>query len=369
MPELWPFRPVPASTETLAWETNVIKTPTSERRISIRPARQAITYSYLLRDEENAEAEWLVRNYPRGDWWVPLWFEASPAQSFTTSQTVLTVDTNAHYFAGDSLVIWESCTETTIREIASVAEGEVTLTAAVGSDIAKAIVMPLRTAWMEGGLRQSRIRERGITDVAVTFQVRDVSPAGESPWPQYLSLDLVTKCGTVEPLAAAIAPVFNIIDNGSGPVALEPQDEFIASRHSMSWRLQSNLWERRQWLHFIRGRDRAFWLADWQKDFTLVNPISAAGTTITVRKITPVAADLIGKHILIDDGTKTTRQITNAVNSGANQVLTIAAVGRDIAAAKISLLRKVRFDSDVLELAHQHGFYTAVRIPLVEVPE
>jgi hypothetical protein len=137
----------------------------------------------------------------------------------------------------------------------------------------------------------------------------------------------------------------------------------------MSWRLQDNLWERRQWLHFIRGRDRAFWLADWQKDFTLVNPISAAGTTITVRKITPVAADLIGKHILIDDGTKTARAITNAVNSGSNQVLTIAAVGRDIASAKISLLRKVRFDSDVLELAHQHGFYTAVRIPLVEVPE
>jgi hypothetical protein len=369
MPELWPFRPVPSSTEALAWETEVLKTPTSERRISIRAARQSISYSYLLRDKENAEAEWLVRAYPLGEWWVPLWFEASPAAAYTSAQTVLAVNTDAHYFAGDSLVIWESCDQATVCEIASVASGAVTLTAPIGRNYPKAVVMPVRTAWMDGGLRQSRIRERGITDVAVTFQVKDNGPAGESPWPQYLSLDLVTKCGTVEALAAAVAPVFTTVDNGSGPVALEPKDEFIASRHTMSWRLQSNLWQRRKWLHFIRGRDRAFWLADWQKDFTLVNPITAAGTTITVRKIAPVAADLIGRHILIDDGTKTPRQITNAVTSGSNQVLTIAAVGRDIASAKISLLRKVRFDSDVLELAHQHGFYTAVRIPLVEVPE
>lgn len=371
MPVLWPYRPVPSSTETLSWETDVMKTPETERRVSIRPARQSITYSYLFRDQESAEAEWLVRTYPRGDWFVPLWFEASPAIAIANTDTVLTVPTNAHYYAGDSLVIWASCDQTTVREIASVGSGTVTLTAAVGTTYAKAIVMPLRTAWMEGGLRQSRIRERGITDTAVTFNVRDNSPAGATPWDQYLSLDLVTKCGVVEPLAASVAPVFNIIDNGSGPVALEPQDDFIASRHTMSWRLKDNLWERRQWLHYIRGRDRAFWLADWQKDFSLVSPITAAATTITVRKIAPVAADLIGKHILINDGVRTVRTITNAVNSGSNHVLTIAAVGRAIApsAAKITLLRKVRFDSDVIELAHQHGFYTATRIPLVEVPE
>ncbi len=371
MPELWPFRPVPASTETLSWETDVIKTPSTERRISLRPARQSISYSYLLRDAENAQAEWLVRAYPLGDWWVPLWFESSPAQAIAAAQTVIPAPTDAHYYAGDSLVIWASCDDASVHEIASVGDGTVTLAAPVGQDYAKAIVMPARTAWIESGVAQSRIRERGLSDVSVTFQVRDTSPDGATPWTQYLGLDLVTRCGTVEPLAASVIPVFNAIDNGSGPVELEVQDEFIASRHTMSWRLKANLWERRQWLHFIRGRDRAFWLADWQKDFALVNPITAAGTTITVRKIVPVAASLIGRSILIDDGVRTARAITNAIDSGANQVLTIAAVGRNIAVAdaRVSLLRKVRFDSDVLELGHQHGFYTSVRIPLVEVPE
>lgn len=370
MPVLWPFRPVPASTETLAWETQVIKTPASERRISLRPARQAFNYSYLLRDAENAEAEWLVRTYPLGDWWVPLWFEASAAQAVDTAQTVFAVSTDAHYFAGGSLVVWASCDAATVCEIDSVAPGSVTLTAPVGTTYAKAVIMPVRTCWMDGGLRQSRIRERGLTDVAVTFQCRDVDAPEATPWAQYLDLDLVTKCGTVEPLAAAVAPVFNTIDNGQGPVALEPQDEFIASRHTMSWRLQSNLWERREWLNYIRGRDRAFWLVDWQRDFILINPISAAAVTVTVKNLAPVAADLVGRSILFDDGTKTPRIITGASDSGANQVLTIAAIGRDIpTTAKVGLLRKVRLDSDVIELAHQHGFYTATRLPLVEVPE
>jgi hypothetical protein len=369
MPVLWPFRPVPESTETLSWETQVIKTPQTERRISLRPARQAFNYSYLLRDLENARAEWLVRKHPMDDWWVPLWFEASPAQAVGASQTIFNISTDAHYFAGGSLVIWSSCDKASVHEIYSVGVGEVVLAAPVGVAHAKAIIMPVRTCWMEGGLRQSRIQERGLTDVAITFQCRDTDAPEETPWTQYLNLDLVTKCGTVEPLAASVAPVFNTIDNGQGPVALEPQDEFIASRHTMSWRMKSNLWTRRKWLNYIRGRDRAFWLADWQKDFVLVGTISAVAVSMTVKKIAPVASDLAGRHLLIDDGEKTPRLILGASDSGANQILTISPLGRIITSARIGLLRKVRFDSDTVELAHSHGFYTATRIPLVEVPE
>jgi hypothetical protein len=369
VPTLWPFRPVPASTEALSWETDIMATPASERRVSLRAARQTVSYSYILSDHETAEAEWLVRENPLGEWFVPLWFEATPAQPIAAADTVLAVDTEAHYFAGGSLVVWAGCDAATVCEIASVGSGTVTVTSPVGNTYAKAIIMPLRTAWLDGGLRVSRIRERGLSDVAVTFQVTDDDAPAATPYAQYLGLDLVLKCGVVEPLAGSLVPVFDTVDNGSGPVSLEPRNEYIASRHSMSWRLKANLWERRRWMHHIRGRDRAFWLADWQKDLTLAAPITSEGATITVRKIAPVAASLIGRHLLVDDGTKTAREITNAVTSGTNQVLTVTPIGRNISAARIGLLRKVRFDADVIELAHQHWFYTAARIPLVEVPE
>jgi hypothetical protein len=369
MSVLWPFRPTPSSLETLSWETQVIKTPSTERRISLRAGRQAISYNYLLRDRENAQAEWLVRTYPRGDWFVPLWFESSPAQPVSNLQESFSVDTGAHYFAGGKMVVWGSCDDATICDIDSVSEGEVTLAAPVGRSYDKALLMPIRTAWIDGGMRQSRIRERGITDASVTFQIRDTDAPAQTDWPQYLGLDLVTKCGTVEPLAASVAPVFATIDNGQGPIALEPLDNFIASRHTMSWRMKSELWGRRNWLNYIRGRDRAFWLSDWQKDFDLVNTITPSATTITVKKLTPNASSLVGRSILIDDGTETPRLITAASPSGANQILTIASVGRTITTARISLLRKVRLDSDVIEFAHSHGFFTATRLPLVEVPE
>jgi hypothetical protein len=369
MPELWPFRPVPESSESLSWETQVIKTPQTERRVSLRAARQIFDLTYILRDPENARAEWLVRTYPRGDWWLPLWFEVSPAQAIGAADTVLAVDTAAHFFAGGSLVIWASCDAATVHTIEEVAPGSVTLAAPVGVDYAKAVIMPARRCFIDGGLRQSRIRESGKTEVSISFQCRDTDAPAETPWEQYLGLDLVTKCGVVEPLAASVVPVFNLVDNGQGPVAIEPQDEFVASRHTMSWRLKQNLWARRKWLHYIRGRDRAFWLVDWQRDLVLVNPISPAAITMTVRKLAPVAEDLVGRHVVIDDGVRTVRAITGAEDSGVNQILNIASIGRTITSAKVGLLRKVRFDSDVLELIHQHGFYTAVRIPLVEVPE
>lgn len=369
MPELWPFRPLPESTESLSWETQVIKTPETERRISLRAARQIFDFTYRLRDPENAFAEWMVRTYPLGDWWVPLWFEVTPAQTIGPSQIVIPVNTDAHYFAGGSLAIWGSCDAATVHEIESVAPGAVTLSAAVGATYARAVVMPVRRCFMDGGLRQSRIRERGLTDVSITFQCRDTDAPQETLWEQYLGLDLVPKCGTVEPLAASVAPVFNTIDNSQGPIAIEPVDEFIASRHSMAWRLKGNLWTRRKWLHYLRGRDRAFWLADWQKDIVLVNPISAVAVSMTIRKVAPNPADLVGRSILIDDGIRTARMITGAANLGDNQILTIAPIGRLVTAARVGFLRKVRLDSDQIELAHFHGFYTATRIPLVEVPE
>jgi len=369
MPVLWPFRPVPSSTETLSWRTDVMGSAASEMRVSLREARQAITYSYAARDPKMAQMEWLVREYPLGDWYVPLWFEATDPQPIGTADTVLSVNTDAHYFAGGFLAIWGGCDNVVVCEIDAVADGAVTLTAAVGTTFASAFVMPVRTAWMDGGLRFSRIRERGISDVAVTFQVRDSDEPADTPYTQYLDLDLVKKCGTVEPLAAAVAPDYVAIDNAFGPVVLQSNADFIASRHSMIWRLQDNLWTRRKWLHYLRGRDRPFWLADWQKDFTLAAPITAAGTNVTVVKIAPVVASLVGRHILIDDGTATPREITAAIDSGANHVLTIAPLGRDVSVARIGLLRMVRLDSDVIEFAHVHGFYTQTRIPLVEVPE
>lgn len=369
----WPFPPLPESTEVLSWQTDVMTSAASEMRVSLRPARQVLSYGYNLRDPRTARAEALVRAAPRADYLVPIWNEATQVGAVSSSDTMLTVDTDADYRAGQPLIVWGGCDDYAIRAVASVGSGTVTLDGPVGKAFTSAQVMPLRVCYLsDSGFSSNRLFERGVSGVNVTFVSRDEPPAGATAFPQYLGLDLVSKCGVVEPLASSLVPPTAYVDNELGQVALEAVRDVMPARFTMVWRFRGleKLWERRRWLHSIRGRDRAFWLTDWQTDLTLQAPIGAAATTILVAPLLPRVADYVGRHILIDDGTETPRQITAAVKSGLNHQLTIAAVGRTVpTTARVSFLRKVRLDSDTIELAHRHGFYTATRLPLIEVPE
>jgi hypothetical protein len=367
----WMFRPLRQSTETLEWATDILQSFNSEMRVSLRPARQSFTYAYNIRDPRNARAEALVRAFPRSDYIVPVWHEQSPTGALTGAETVLPVEDAHDWRAGGNAVIWGGCDAWVIRQVASVGSGEITLQSPVGQSFTSAIAMPARFCYLDdGGWRADRIRERGISAAAVTFVSRDPPPAGVSPWPQYQGLDLVTKCGTVEALAASFVPRTGYVDSALGQVSLEEVRRPIDARYSMSWRIANpaQLQNRVQWLHYLRGRDRAFWLRDWARDLTLQAQIGAAATTILVKPTLPRVADYIGRSLLIDGDP---RAITNAVWSGANHLLTISsAIGRIVpVTARVGFLRKVRLDTDTVEFAHTHGFVSTVRLPLIEVPE
>lgn len=369
----WPFRPLPDSAEALSWATDVMQSGSSEMRVSLRPARQTLTFAYNLRDPKNARAEGILRAAPRGLFLVPIWAEGTNVGAVSAVAATISVDTSADYRAGHLAVVWGGCDDYVIREVASVGAGSITFVSAVGRAFTSARVMPLRRCFMgDGGLRSDRIRERGVSAAAISFVSIDEPPSAATPFAQYLGLDLVTKCGTVESLASSFVPSTAFVDSGLGPIALEALRDPIDARFTMVWRMPglAKLWERRRWLHLIRGRDRAFWLTDWQRDLTLQAAIGPAATTILVAPVLPRLTDYVGRHIMIDDGTETPRQITAAAQSGLNHQLTIAALGRTVpTSARVSFLRKVRLDSDVVEFAHRQGFFSATRLPLIEVPE
>ena len=370
---VWPFAPLPDSTESLEWDTDVMRSDTSEMRISLRPARQVLAYSYNLRDPRNAKAEGMVRAFPMSEWLVPVWHEGTSLGAVSAVATSLSVDTNADYRADGLVMIWGGCDDYVIRRVASVGTGTITLTEAVGRAFISARAMPAVFSWMtEAGLRSDRIQGSGISSAGVSFLSRETAPDGATPFVQYLGLDLVGKCGTVEPLQASFVPSVAFVDSRLGPVEIERQRTPIDARYTMSWRISglTKLWERKKWLHLIRGRDRAFWLADWSRDLTLQAPVGAADTSILAAPILPNLESYVGRHILIDDGTETPRQITAAVQDGLNHRLSVASLGRIVpTTARVGFLRKVRLDSDTIELAHRHGFYTSTRLPLIEVPE
>lgn len=369
----WSFRPLPDSIEALSWSTDILRSGESELRVSLRPARQSFTYGYNLRDARNARAEGILRAAQREMFLVPVWAEGTNVGAVSGAATAISVDTDADYRVGYPAVVWGGCDDFVFCQVSAIEDGLLTFAVPVGRSFASARVMPLRLCYLsDAGFRSDRIRERGISAASVTFVSVDEPPSEATPFPQYLGLDLVCKCGTVEPLTASFVPSTGFIDSDLGPVALEAIRDPIDARYTMVWRMRglAKLWERRRWLHLIRGRDRAFWLADWQRDLVLQAPVGGAATTILVAPILPRLADYVGRHILIDDGTETPRAITAAVQSGVNHQLTIAALGRTVpVTARVSFLRKVRLDTDLIEFAHRHGFYSQARLPLIEVPE
>lgn len=370
-PEIWPFRPVKDLRETLQFSTDVIRTFESETRISRRGARQSLSFSYTIRDPRLAKMEAKLRRRPLGDWLVPVWHDATLIASTVPGQTVVAVDTQADYRVGGYAAFWSACDRVQLRRVEAIGAGSITISHPLDVVSGSAFVAPGRIAFLADGIGGSRIRERsGISTVDVEFIVRDNVDLSATDFVQYLGRDLVTKCGTLEALSFAVSPDIALVDSDLGSIGREMSRDPIDGRFSLMWRMdREKLWQARRWLHYIRGRDRPFWLADWQKDFRLAAPIAAADTTILVEPITASPGELIGSHILIDDGVRSPRQITAATTSGGNHLLAVAPLGRDISSAKIRRMRLVRLDADVIEISHRIGFYSEVRLPMIEVAE
>jgi hypothetical protein len=370
-PEIWPFRPVKDMSETIGFSTDVIRTYTSEMRISRRPARQSLAFSYALRDPRLAKMEARLRRNPLGDWLVPVWHEATLIPSTVPGQTIVEVDTAADYRVGGFVVFWSACDRVQVRRVAAIASGTITISHPLDLVSGAAFAAPGRVGFLMDGIGGSRIRERsGISTVDVEFMIRDAVDLSATDFVQYLGRDVVTKCGTLEPLSFAVSPDIALVDSDLGRIDRELSRDPIDGRFALMWRLsREKLWTVRQWLHYVRGRDRPFWLADWQKDFRLAAPIDAADTTILIEPVTRTPEEMIGAHIAIDDGEISPREVTAATVSGGNHLLAVAPLGRDIASAKVRRMRFVRLDSDLIEIGHRMGFYSEIRLPLVEVTE
>ncbi len=369
-PEIWNFRPVKDMSERIEFSTDVLRTFESEMRISRRDARQVLAFSYVLRDPRLARMETRVRRNVLGDWMVPVWHEATLIASTVPGQTVVEVDTRADYRVDGFALFWSACDRVQIRRIVAIGDGTITISHPLDVVSGSAFVAPGREAFLLDGIGGARIRESGKSSIDVEFQIRESVDLAATDFDQYLGLDLVSKCGTVEALSFSISPDVALVDSDLGSIGRELTRDPIDARLAMVWRMdRAKLWRARKWLHYLRGRDRAFWLADWQKDFTLAAPIGPGDASILVSAIAFSPAELVGVHVLIDDGTPSPRLVTAAVAEGENHRLSIAPLGRSIPAAKISRIRRVRLDADTIEILHRMGFYSSVRLPLIEVTQ
>lgn len=360
---VWADKPLPEMVERLLFSTDVLRSYTAEWRVSRREARLQLEYSCRMSNARFAALEELVRANLTSDWTVPFWHERTRNVDISVGETSLTVDTDADYRPGGSVIIWKGCEEYEVATIDTVGSGLVTLTAPVSASYEAAAVMPAYEAYIMEPVATGRAN-RGLMDISVKFELRETVDVGATVWSTYLGYEVLNcASGYISRLQGVIRPTVEYIDSTLGTVVIENMRTVEDSMFSVE--LINHAWDAKQFLCQVRGRDYPFWVKAWGGQLEVESALSASNQ-ITVNSSLS-AAGLVDRHIVVDG---IYRQITAAVDvTGDMQTLTLdSALGADVAAgAPTALIRLVRADSDEVEFKYTHGFKSGLTFPVIEV--
>ncbi|MCR9151198.1 MAG: hypothetical protein NXH83_13570 [Rhodobacteraceae bacterium] len=369
----WPFAAQMPVTEVLEWSTDVLVTEAAEQRIALRTGpRSTLTLSHLLDAAGIAEAAELGRAGPLDDWILPLWHLARPATaSIDAADLTAFVDTTDGAFDGAAqAIIAADGGGAHLVEVAAVLPDRLELAAAAGVSLVHAIVAPVGTAFLARPVDIDR-RRQGLGTVTASFTLRlSDGSAAASPYPQHQGLDVLTDPAVLrQPLAETLGQTVEAIDNGFGPIVLEPVLTHVQRRSTIMLidRGATRL-TRRRWLLSLRGRQRAFWLPTWGRELVLQAAVTSGATSIVVAPLVDPSV-WIGRHLMIDHPTGPVfREITAAAWDALGLRLSIAAPGKSVAlGTPVHLMVRVRSDADRIELAHGPN-RTELSLPLIEIP-
>lgn len=379
---VWPFVPQIQFTEELEWMTDVMQAYSTEQRYALRTApRQAFSYAFQLDDYQYSRAKALGYSWAHRMYGVGVWAESIRVGALLEGATSILLDTTQGDFrANDVILLWESDESYLAAETTTLSAGAVGLKLPLSRPFSNAYVMPLRFARTLAGLTFQRDNPAATT-LTVDFSVDnnvDLAVGFTSPFPQYRGRDILTTpsviSGDMQDSAFRGVEVF---DNLTGPLLTDPIFGYVTRSEAVIFdpQTRAELWALRRWLHYLRGRQRTFWLPSWENDLTLVQDVQSIDLSIKVRPIEYPAAYAV-TDILVELTTGTTyyrRLLSGSIDTSGNEVLALETafpVNFTVAQVRrISFMRHVRLDSDRLELQHSYGGRTRISTTCVEVPE
>jgi len=379
---LWPFPAAQEITEVLEWRTDVLQSRAGEQRIALRPRpREIVTFRHRLDALGMARAAELVRAWFTGDWLVPLWHMAlQPDTDLTQGATEIMIDTTLSDFrAGGLAAIGVDGGEAALVEIATVQADRLILAEpfaphlpATSVAARRITVAPIRVGVLTSAVEIARRRE-GDGIVTASFLLRDAADLAAPVLPTYLGRPVQTNPSlTRRPLTASLRRAVEYVDNGFGPVVVEPMRDVFERGESITLKAQGAAARHamRRWLWSLRGRQASFWLPSWGRELQLRAGMTSGSVLMRVAPVAPLTS-YIGRRIMFEiPGALRFRSITAAIADGLDHRLTISSnLGEPVPiGTKVHFLTCVRADADRIEITHS-AVASEVTIPVVEVPE
>jgi hypothetical protein len=377
---VFPFVPSQIA-ERLRFYTDVRKTFTREFRDSLHDATQILDYSYRERDASFAQAMEAFGDNAAGEWSVPLWayMTALDAEVSPSEDTFLV--NPADYRDGGEVIFWASPDLYEIATVDTYSEGSGVLTLVSGGLSngypAGSLVAPVLTAISPyGATTQRGINENTLT---VQFLVTDPKDLAATRYATSGGFDIVEESpALMGPLEGGIAQALDLIDNGFGKFAIETTENYIRRRDTLVWadHTPQARWDRLQFLHRCRGKDRPFWLPTFKEEVRVLENADAAETVFTIAHDLASHTDLVGKRLFMKDERAAVGVEAGLVSitGSTSSTITVSPTPGVVAAQAdvyCSLAHLMRYDTDQFELSHVRtadGWFTTISAPVVEVP-
>ncbi len=309
-PVLWPFPAAQEITEVLEWRTDVLTSRAGEQRIALRPRpREIITLRHRLDALGMARAAELARAGFADEWQVPLWHMAlQPGSDLAQGATEILIDTGVSDFrSGGLAAIAVDGGAAAPVAIASVQSDRLTLAEQLALQLPsptvaarRITVAPIRAAVSTSAIEISR-RRQGDGTVTASFMLRDAPDLATPVLPTYLGRPVQTDPSVVRrPLSASLRRAVEYVDNGFGPVVVEPMRDVFERGEATTLKAQGPTarWTLRRWLWSIRSRQASFWLPTWGNELQVRAAMTSGSAMMRVAPVstsgiqrTPVAAD------------------------------------------------------------------------------
>ena len=381
-PPLWPFPAAQEITEVLEWRTDVLQARSGEQRIALRPRpREIVTLRHRLDALGMARAAELARTGFAGECHVSLWHMAlQPDTDLAQGATEIMIDTTVSDFrAGGLAAIGIDGGAAAPVEIAAVQPDRLILAEPVAlqlpatSMVARRItVAPIRAGVLTSAVEIARGRQSdGVASAA--FLLRDAPDLTASVLPSYLGQPVQIDPSLVRgPLTASLRRAVEYVDNGFGPVVVEPMRDVFERSESITLKAQGAAarWALRRWLWSLRGRQASFWLPTWGNELQLRAAMTAGSVLMRVAPIAPLTS-YIGRRIVVEmPGSMRFRTVTSAIEDGPDHRLTLSSnLGVPVpVGAKAHFLTAMRSDADRVEIRHG-PVASEVTLPVIEVPQ
>lgn len=375
-PRLWPFAASGEIIEVLEWNTNVLTSRAGEQRIALRALpREIVTLTHRVDALGLAKATELTRSGFAGPWHLPMWHMAQkPTADLLQGSAEIHMPTGLAAFDTSSIgapafaAIAVDGGPAIQVEIAAIEPDRLILAAPLAGELTspivkanRATIMPLRPAQLAAPIEIARRRQNDASiTAAFLLQATTNLPAPDLPIYQGAMVQTNPSL-TRAPLAATLKQAVEYIDNGFGPVTVEPLRDIFDRGETITFKAKTptERHELRRWLFALRGRQTPFWLPTWGAE---LQPRTAMTASTTLMRIAPIAdlAAYAGRHIVIETNAGLRfRKINSAVQDGANHRLTLSSsLGIPVPlGAKVHFLNLMRADADRVELRHRaEGF-------------